>query len=226
MITISSGNGDDVLIGNEGADILQAKQETILFKVEQEDDNLQGGSGDDTYIFSRRDGKDTIYDTSGNDTLKFKEGITQADLIVKADVNSNDLIVALKDGDKAFAELTDKIVLKDWFKTNNRVENFTFEDGTILLTNDIVALQAVTSGDDYVRYTEANDIIEGKEGNDTLVGGDGDDTYRFGRGDGEDTIIDIAKDNDIISFKENISISDIVVQVIGTQNDCRFKRRG
>ena len=110
--TISSGNGDDVLIGNEGAD------------------NLQGGAGDDTYVFSRGDGKDTIYDTSGNDTLKFKEGITQADLILKADVNSNDLIVALKDGDKAFAELTDKIVLKDWFKTNNRVENFTFEDGT------------------------------------------------------------------------------------------------
>ena len=101
---------------------------------------FKGGAGNDTYVFGKGDGKDTIYDNdsyqkrqgyvydylkrryvpryitiqsdAGNDTLKFKEGITQADLILKADVNSNDLIVALKDGDKAFAELTDKIVLK------------------------------------------------------------------------------------------------------------------
>ena len=180
-----------------------------------------------THIFTQKNGgADTIIDTSGNDTLSFGEGITLDDLIVKASANSNDLIVALKEEGKSFDELNDKIVLKDWFNANNRIENFTFSDGTTLHVNDIATLQQATSGDDYLHYTEANDIIEGKEGNDTLVGGDGDDVYLFGRGDGVDTIIDIAKDNDSISFKSGISLDDIEVQVIGTQMIIALKEDG
>jgi Ca2+-binding RTX toxin-like protein len=206
--TIRSGKGNDTLIGGQG------------------NDTLEGGAGDDTYIFGRGDGSDTIFDTAGDNTLNFRKGITINDLIVKASSTSNDLIVALKEEGKTFEELSDKIVLKDWFNVNNRIETFSFSDGTVLGAQDITNLQTATADGDYLRYTEANDVIEGKEGNDTLVGGDGDDVYLFGRGDGVDTIIDIAKDNDGIAFKVGIGLEDIVVQVVGTRMIVALKEDG
>jgi Ca2+-binding RTX toxin-like protein len=51
---VYAGGGNDIIIGNKG------------------DDMLYGGSGNDTYIYTRGDGRDTIFDSSGNDTLILK----------------------------------------------------------------------------------------------------------------------------------------------------------
>ena len=55
-----------------------------------------GGAGNDTYIYSRGDGKDLIIDTAGTDTISFSAGITRDDLIIKS--NGADISIYLKDG--------------------------------------------------------------------------------------------------------------------------------
>ncbi|MDD3597480.1 calcium-binding protein, partial [Sulfuricurvum sp.] len=229
------GNLDDTISGGTG------------------DDTLQGGGGNDTYIYNRGDGSDTITDiesyqpyywssttqlrSGGNDTLKFEDGITADDIIIKASANSNDLIVAIKEDNKTFDELSDKITLKNWFNADYRIENFAFNDGTMWDVNDIVNAQgteeadtvhlidSITNvtlnlgdGDDTVVTASGNDTITGGIGNDTLSGGAGDDTYVFSRGDGIDTIIETAG-NDTIEFAEGISANNLIVKASANSND-------
>ena len=82
------GEGDDTLYGDNGNDILIGGAGN---------DRLEGGNGDDTYIFGRGDGADTIYDIGGNDTLKFKEGISKENIAFQR--IDNDLLLKYGDSD-------------------------------------------------------------------------------------------------------------------------------
>ncbi len=174
-------------------------------------DVLHGYLGDDTYIFNRGDGQDTIYDygkysndynyyNAGNDTLQFGEGISAQDVVfVKSD---NNVIVALKEDGVAFEDLADKVTIINWYNVNNRIENFTLSDGTVL---DHSALFDPTEGDDNLNHygDEANivnalggdDIIRTNGGDDEIHGGDGNDN--LGGGTGNDTLYGDA-DNDTL----------------------------
>lgn len=90
-----------------------------------------------------------------SDVLEFGVGISAGDLIFE--VSGNDLIVGVRGAaDTAVTTaslLEDRIVIKDWFSDNNRVEFARFEDGstykiddatgTVLLTVDADAFEAV-----------------------------------------------------------------------------------
>ena len=77
--TIGAGNGNNTLEGRAG------------------NDRLEGGRDNDTYIFGRGDGAVTIYDNHGNDTIKFKEGISKEDLTFM--FNGNNLSIRYGEGD-------------------------------------------------------------------------------------------------------------------------------
>ena len=164
------GDGDDILVGEDGNDTLEGGAGN---------DGLDGGRGDDTYIFGRGDGADTIYDYHGNDTLKFKEGVSLKDLIVKkVGDNINDLEISIKGTE-------DKITIKNaytnvgrWYN-NGMTENFEFADGTKLSFSEFETQT-------YFKGTEGNDIISGANADDEIYGGAGDDEF-YGR-EGNDTI--------------------------------------
>lgn len=71
---------------------------------------MNGGEGNDTYIYNIGDGLDTISDyqnsstESRNDKIKFGEGIKFSDLTFRQ--NGNDLIITL------FNDITQGIVIK------------------------------------------------------------------------------------------------------------------
>lgn len=233
--TITLGGGNDTLSGGTGNDV------------------LQGGGGNDTYVFNRGDGIDTIIDVEnyqpyywnknytvaqdgGDDTLRFGNGITADDIMIKASANSNDLIVAIREDGKSFADLTDKITLRNWFDSKYRIENIEFADGTVWDVNDIVNAQGtddadtvhlvdtttdvtleLRGGNDIVNIGLGNDILIGGMGNDTLNGGAGDDTYVFAKGDESDTIIDSAG-NDTLKFTD-VTADDIIIKASASSND-------
>lgn len=58
------GSGDDVLKGLLGNDVLNGGLGN---------DRLEGGLGADTYVFKAGDGHDRLYDSGGNDTLRFED---------------------------------------------------------------------------------------------------------------------------------------------------------
>jgi Ca2+-binding RTX toxin-like protein len=172
--------------GTDQNDILSGNNFDNLFASGKGNDILNGGGGDDTYIFNRGDGQDTIFDGIGFNRILFGEGITAGDLCVSFE--SNSFVVALKEEGKTISECSDRIQI---FNLNNSadcgIDVFEFADGTKLeLTDRIISLLG----------TEGSDVINWDAGKININAGDGDDTVNTGKFD--DTIIG-GKGADILS---------------------------
>ncbi len=192
--TLNGGVGDDVINAGGGNDTLRGGSG---------DDTLNGGAGSDTYIFNKGDGKDMIVDTLGNsDSITFGEGITSDDLVVKGD--GTNLYIGVKEDGKSFDELSQTITVKDWYDTDNQIENITFHDGEVWSVDDIVS-HIGTNEDDEMYGTENDDTLNSKEGNDLIYAEEGDDTLEgelgndvlYGK-DGNDTLHG-GKGNDVLN---------------------------
>ncbi|WP_316179578.1 calcium-binding protein [Bradyrhizobium sp. SZCCHNRI1009] len=182
---------DDNLVGTPDADVLNGGLGT---------DTMSGGDGGDTYMFGRGDGHDTIEDNQAwiwgelPDFLRFGEGITLDDLSFQRDGNSNDLTIAITGTD-------DAVTVKGQFRvdygllntTIDRIEYFTFADGSYVSWEDVIQsmdASAGTDGNDVIYGFSYADTLQGGKGDDVIDGGREDDTYVYARGDGNDTIID------------------------------------
>lgn len=204
--TLDGGNGNDLLAGGAGNDTQAGGSG---------DDMLIGGSasrqyfflpwtadtgpnGNDTYLFGRGDGHDTVIDadpTPGNtDTIRFKPGVTPDDIAVSRPSGylNNDLVLTIKD-------TGDSIIVKDWLArdtTANRVERVEFANGTIWDEQAIKQFFLTgTAQDDSINGFLDDDKIDGLDGNDTLFGLAGNDTINGDGGNdqlwgnaGDDTI--------------------------------------
>ncbi len=219
-----------VIIGSsEDENIKISGNEHILLG--KGDDILQSGEGHNIFYFRKGDGNDVIRDSGGIDTLRLDEGITRDDVIVQLNRNS-DLVIALKEDGKTFDELSDKIVMVDWMKAENRIESIIFGDGSDLKFQDVLVQFKATDGvevlqlssgndmidtkggDDVIKAAAGNDTLIGGEGNDRLEGGSGNDTYIFRKGDGRDTIVDTSG-HDTLQFDSSIAYDDLTAKIQG-----------
>ena len=104
---------------------------------------LEGGGGDDVYVFGRGSGVKTIYDRhvsgrvhldGGEDTLSFSGDVVLADLAFR--YNGTDLEIGLKTSSSsvstsaAFDLLSDRLTIKNWRDQKDRVEKLLLGDGT------------------------------------------------------------------------------------------------
>ncbi len=199
---INTGNGNDTIIGGQG------------------DDTLNGYNGNDTYIYNLGDGFDTISDGSGNNKIKFGEGISLNDLNFAKE--GYGLIIFFPQNPSQGIKLT----------SNYEKYTLEFADGTELKLNDnnlIISPEDYstpingTKNDDVLTGTERNDVITAKEGadiiaggkgNDTIDGGSGADTYIYNLGDGFDIISDTSG-SDTIKFGEGITMENLTFRQEG-----------
>lgn len=153
-------------------------------------DNLNGGAGDDTYIFSA--GHDKIDETGGGgtDTIRVRDSYAPSDVsisFVYDSVNNTDLGLKLTDSDG-----NTMLVYNHANSTTNMVEHVVFADSTDWAIGSMEIETHGTSGADGHLYghdvgdASSNDTIYGYAGNDVLSGGNGDDLL-YG-GDDDDTI--------------------------------------
>ena len=202
---LQSTDGDDTLIGYVASDdILQG---------DAGNDRLTGNSGQNTYIFGRGDGVDTIVSNynSGVDTLRFKSGISPDDISFWRDHRNtsptrNKLYFDIKDTD-------DQIIIEDQFLSGEYgIDEVVFDDGTIWTKEYIEAqlLQGTSSDDTLTGYYVPENILDGAAGNDILSGQNRQNIYRFGRGGGVDRITSNYNPRlDILQLEEGISPTDI-----------------
>jgi len=227
---LSGGDGDDYLIGDDGADTLSGGLGN---------DSLQGGQGNDIYLFGHGEGNDTIYEANGNsqnedNTIRFTSDVTPEQ--VSFTRIHNDLIITLTAVDGGESHIS----IYQWFSNNYYVGQLVFDDGSLISTEQILAIiNQPTQGDDYLVDTSSenkvinglggddvittgsgNDDITGGEGNDIIYLGEGKNTFHYALGDGEDRIIndvplnygDIRADSyDTIKFGAGISLANLRV---------------
>ena len=131
--TIYGSNGVNILYGEAGNDSLYGGSNNDTIIGGKGNDYLRGGYGNDTYIFSKGDGKDTIYDedsTEGNlDTIRFGAGIKPADLIFKY-VNNN--LQISQHGS------TDSVTVNSWqYGRSYQIENVRTANGSMITNTQV-----------------------------------------------------------------------------------------
>jgi serralysin len=194
-----SGAGNDKLIGNDAANMLDAGAG---------DDNLDGGAGNDRLIGGA--GKDSLTGGSGNDTFVFASGDSAVGLgrDVVTDFASGDRIDLTGAGAKSFignnaftgsagqvrsVNISGQTII-ELDSDGNGLADLQLElaGDNVLSISDFVGLVAVatngndnltgTSGADTIRGLGGNDVLRGLAGDDTLDGGFGDDVLIGGLG--------------------------------------------
>ncbi|WP_236341795.1 calcium-binding protein [Paenibacillus plantiphilus] len=240
---LEGGTGNDQLYGQLGHDVLDGGDgNDTLYGGDSNDTSYTRANGNDTYIFGRGYGQDTIIDydgTTGNaDVIKLNADIAPEDVALRR--NGNHLELSING-------TTDNLTVLNYFQSSGKymVESVQFADGTVwdstFISMNIVAsptsaatiLNGTSNNDqllggavqEIISGGAGNDLLDGGAGNDILYGGDsydtsytranGNDTYVFGRGYGQDTIIDYdgtAENTDVIKLKADITPEDVTLR--------------
>lgn len=156
--TLNGGIGTDTLIGGVG------------------NDSLIGGDSNDTYVFNLGDGQDIISEdpysaNSGtSDTLKFGPGITVNDVIFTGQANNLTISINGTSDSIYIGGQLQATVLFGQVIASPLIENFVFDDGTVLTAADVAGRLEVngTSGNNYLEGTLFGEKIYGYDGNDSL----------------------------------------------------------
>ncbi len=215
------------------------------FTISAGNDTLRGFYGNDTYAFGRGAGQDIIddndlyaYQTSWSDKVAFANNVVASDILLSR--SGNDLIISISGTSDQLRIVNQFQTTKQTTSNLDRIEYFTFTDGTAWTAADIdkvLIQQSSTSGNDTIVGYDSGDELDGGTGNDLLKGGFGKDVYYFGRGSGSDTIDDAdayetgSAWSDTVSFKTGIVLgdlrfqrsgNDLVVQILGTTDQLRI----
>jgi Ca2+-binding RTX toxin-like protein len=188
--TLNGNAGDDLLDGGPGADLMSggAGNDTLIGG-----ETLFGGTGDDTYVFSRGSGtahideEDASLPNGGFDTILVSADIAPSEVQLRRPTSQN-LELRLADG----SNLTVDRQYNPDSTLAEPIEQIRFaSDGT---TWDLATIWSIvntpTNGADSFWGTNGDDVLEGKGGDDFLQGGKGGDTYLFNLGDGHDRIFE------------------------------------
>lgn len=183
----------DVLYGHAGNDLLEGQGGDDFLHGGTGEDRLVGGADNDEYLFLRGDGRDTIVESSGIDTVRFGESIGAADLTIGR--SGNDLVLEIAGSGDALIishylvpsfSFTFANTTHSRWNPDYRVENLLFHDGSGLPSAaEIIAAFGVSgSGEaDELAGSAHADVIRGGAGDDTLQGLEGDDTLHGDEGD-------------------------------------------
>ncbi|WP_275078123.1 calcium-binding protein, partial [Pseudovibrio sp. Ad5] len=174
---ITGANGNDIVDDLSGSHIIKGENGNDLLIARDGNDVIEGGASDDTYVFMRGFGHDTVLDTSGSmDKIQFADGITLADLRITND--NGDLQIYLMDAenrDQPLNEIADVLTIKNWTNTTSPIERFEFADGSSVSSIKIDSIGRVA-----LQGTTGNDLIVGGERSNTINAGNGDDTLDAG----------------------------------------------
>ncbi|HYI49486.1 MAG TPA: calcium-binding protein [Allosphingosinicella sp.] len=193
-------------------------------------DTIEGGSGQDVYIFGQ---------TIGHVTIDDEEAKPAGDRIRFAFLNPDDVSLA-RDGNDLLITVTatgETIRVLGQFaavvpiasdlllSSDKGVEEIEFADGTLFGIPQIMsAVGTGTSGDDHMTGTMHSDVFLGGPGDDLLEGGDDADLYVVKAGDGHDVIHDVQstpllRSADMLIFGDGLAPSDLAFSRTGDLGD-------
>ncbi len=197
--------GDDELVGGAGVDVLYGGIGNDTLDSGAGDETLRGHEDNDTYRFGVGDGQDVVMETSGFDSVQFKDEVKPADVTIVRE--EADIVFRLSSGDS--------LRIKDWYDIQSQqIELARFADGTTwtheylhtlfnrhvgdsedntLYGNNATGLGDVLiglAGDDVLYARDGDDEVDGGEGNDSIYAGSGNNRILGGAGDDKITTVE------------------------------------
>ncbi|WP_150274674.1 calcium-binding protein [Paenibacillus tepidiphilus] len=174
------GDGADVLFGSTGNDVLDGGAGNDTLYGELRNGSYTGADGNDTYIFGKGYGNDTIVEGGGTaDAVQL--GVNPGDVEVLQE--SGSLVLRIK-------ESGERLLISNYFSAAAfKVESVAFADGTVWGQSELeanVLTLGTEAGESLYGLNNVHDRIHGLAGNDSLYGYDGNDLL-YG-GDGADVL--------------------------------------
>ena len=195
--------GDDTITGFWGSnDVLTGGRGN---------DTMYGLGGNDTYVYSRGDGNDTITEQSwaGDSDKLILTNINAGDVV--ASYSGTDFTIAIGESAPGAGDAGSiKLVGSIGSSYGQGVDTIVFADGTTWASSQFGSMSYKldgTAGNDTLVGGNLKDVIAGGAGNDTLTGGAGNDIFVFHAGFGKDTITDFtagAGSVDVIQIDTNV----------------------
>lgn len=191
---LGGGYGADQLFGGDGDDQLSGDAGDDRLSGGLGNDRLEGGYGDDQYFFAKGDGKDTIDDVGGQNTI-YVSDLALSTVYFRRDGTS--LVVRFLDS------ADDEIRLEHMFDptSGNALSGLAIDDGSgqrrdlDAASLDLEVLKGTALGDTILGNVLAN-VIDGLAGDDIIHAAGGDDHVSGGVGDdhlygdaGNDTLL-------------------------------------
>ena len=221
---------NDIIFGNGGDDLINGLEGNDIISGDRGQDTLNGGAGDDTYLWNLGDGFDTITDDSGNDTIKFGEGITLNDLTfaegtngcleiyVKGDRSQGIRLNNQRDnGSTAQIEMLEFADGSTFDLINSSLPLVNFEGAYLNNTDENITVIEGSAGEDQITSQTITGVtIIAGGGNDYISCGDAADTYIYNIGDGLDNIQDSSSNNKL-KFGPGINFADLTFR-LGNSN--------
>jgi Ca2+-binding RTX toxin-like protein len=164
--TLNGGDGDDNVYGYAGDDTLTGGAGN---------DYLVGDVGADTYVISKADGQDVIYnyDTDSSvDTIKFTD-LASIGVTAVSQINGSDLVIQYGVG----GQLT---LTNFFYGSDYRVDKFQFTDVTWTLADIAQRHFGTALADNLYGFNGMTNTINGLAGDDYIYGGDLADTLTGG----------------------------------------------
>lgn len=206
-VTATGNDLDNALVGNAFANTLTAGVGNDVLAGGLGNDLTMGGVGNDTYLWNQGDGRDTISDTSGADSVRFGAGIT-LDSLSAREYTVNDqrrVFISVLDADgeeradqgidfaldattvtRTIHDRKGRPIGTEWETIySSPVEFFVLTDGTVFTLDQLKPPAICTDGTrshDTLTGSRADDHMDGWLGNDTLFGRSGNDTLIGGNG--------------------------------------------
>ncbi|MDU8925276.1 calcium-binding protein, partial [Pasteurellaceae bacterium LIM206] len=213
-------NGDsknNLLLGNDDNNVLNGDDGNDILFGGTGNDQLNGGLDEDTYIFSKDHGQDTIREGDITTNRNDEDAIRFLDIAyedVKLRRIGDDLLL--------FGyHKNDSVTIKKFYAEKKyRIENFQFSNRTFtyqqLLNQQGIEILG-TKNNDVLSAGTGDDTLIGGAGNDKLEGGFGDDTYVFSKGHGQDIVYegwDWGHDINTLVFKD-VNYSEVKFRQVG-----------
>ncbi|WP_199084622.1 calcium-binding protein [Bosea sp. ASV33] len=225
---------EGIHIGTSAADTLARDvtgPRTQIYIGGQGDDRLEGGAGQDVFVFGRDIGHDTIVDTeftSNGDRIRFAF-LNQADISLKR--LGDDLLItvlATSETIKIEGQYKTPAAVTPWMigaQPGYGVEEIQFADGTIWGAAEIAkSVGTGTAGSDVILGSYREDMLRGLAGDDLLKGGDSGDLYFYSLGDGQDVVQDVrthlyAQGGDVLFLLGGVNADNVTLFRDGSSND-------
>jgi len=198
-ITYANGNQQHFGIYHDGTPAISA---SAIFTTDapttmlSDDDSIEGGSGDDTFV---------LEDHFGNDIISGGDG--EGDHIDASGLSSAVTVTFTGDEDGTLSDGSDTITFDD-------IEELTLTSQADSLDASAASAEVLVdagAGDDTVVGSGDADTIIGGLGDDSITGGDGDDLFTLTTSGGRDTITDFDRGDDDTDgvFNDQLDVSDL-----------------
>nr|WP_306139198.1 DUF1566 domain-containing protein [Rheinheimera baltica] len=226
------------VIGTDGRDMIVADSVTTRVEAGRGDDFIIGGVGDNTYVISKDDGADTIYELSGNNTVEFDAGISFSDIASGLMKSGDDLVLRIGQGGQT-------LTVKFFFSHSNTINQFRLSNGQTISNAQLfgafgMAAPTATAALPELVTAQAPDseltgsanaevliarhgtlLMQSLAGNDILVPRGPAVTMEFGLNSGKNLIVAYEGNNTIL-FGADVAFNDIAMNLRRSGDDLQL----